>query len=180
LLGVGALYRFETNASLMYPSNSLTTIAQNFFNFQEPWVNDKTYLVTNRNGVNLTKVVDGVVHFRIKAYDTNGFLISRSHTFTNVYDRLGRVAANINVHSNNFTAPNGAFITDYYYSFASNAVPAYLEVELGVLEDRVLEHFYSLTNNPTSAYNYLANHSAQMHMFRQRIAVRNVDPAAYQ
>jgi len=179
-MGVGTLYRYETNAAPQYPSNSLVTIATNYFNNKLAWVTDKNYLRAPSNGVTVTRIADGIVHFRVSAYDTNGVLITRPHTNFNYIDFNGKPVANILVASNNFVAPNSARQTDYYYSFASNAVPAFLEVELGVLEDRTLARFYSLTSNPTAASAYLAKHSGQIHLFRQRVAIRNVDPAAYQ
>jgi hypothetical protein len=60
----------------------------------------------------------------------------------------------------------------------SNAVPAYLELELGILEPQVLQKYRSIPLGPP-ARQYLSNHVAQVHIFRQRIPVRNVDLSAY-
>ena len=60
----------------------------------------------------------------------------------------------------------------------SNTVPASVEVNLGVVEDAVLQHAEGLP--PAAALNYLSNHVGQVHLFRQRVWIRNVDPTAYQ
>ena len=70
-------------------------------------------------------------------------------------------------------------VTDYY--FMSNALPAYLELEVGILEPHILERFKAIGNgNPVAQQRYLSNHVAQVHIFRQRIPVRTVDFSAYQ
>ena len=64
-------------------------------------------------------------------------------------------------------------------SFVSNAIPASVEVELGILEERAAERARSITS-PTARYNYLTNEVGKVHLFRWRVPVRNVDPRAYQ
>src|SRR5207247_1272106 len=64
--------------------------------------------------------------------------------------------------------------------FVSNAVPAYVELELGVLENHTMERARAIGDagsGPQRAY--LSNHVANVHVFRQRIPIRNVDYAAY-
>jgi hypothetical protein len=68
----------------------------------------------------------------------------------------------------------------------SNTVPAAVELQLGVLEDRALSRAESLgiPNSWPSAsaaqWNYLTNRSGSVHLFRQRVTIQNVDPTAYQ
>jgi hypothetical protein len=62
--------------------------------------------------------------------------------------------------------------------FMSNAVPAYVDVELGLLESQILGRYRSI-QDPTAQRQYLTNHAAQVHLFRQRIPVRNLDSTAY-
>jgi hypothetical protein len=61
----------------------------------------------------------------------------------------------------------------------SNTVPASVEVNLGVLEDGILQRAESLPPGAAQV-NYLSNHVGQVHLFRQRVLIRNVDPTAYQ
>jgi len=65
------------------------------------------------------------------------------------------------------------------YAFWSNALPAYVELELGVLEPNIVDHFKAI-GNPTAQVNYLSNHVAQVHVFRQRVPIRMVDYSVYQ
>ena len=62
-MGVGALYRYETNAPAVYPSGSLAAMAGDFTS--GPWLRDKSFLGYPTNG--LTKLVDGVVGFEYDA-----------------------------------------------------------------------------------------------------------------
>jgi hypothetical protein len=139
--GVGTLYRFYTNA----PVTEITNLSGSF----------QTALT------NLNRIADGVVHLRVRAYDTNGYLMVRSPN-----------VSIMTVQTNDFPGEIRSF-------FRSNAVPAYLELELGILEQRTLERLRSIPN-AAAQRSYLENHAGQVHLFRQRISVRNVDPAAYQ
>ena len=176
--GVGTLYRFATNrnkANAIYLSSDFV---------QAPLVN-----VAGVPSTNLTRVADGVVHFRVRAFANNGFLISpppgAGFPAWGTYPVINAGA----VDSTNYaTMPNDTWTgvaavpdqVDYYY-FQSNAVPAYLEVELGVLEPHILERFKGIgSGNPAAQRAYLSNHVAQVHVFRQRIPIRNVDFNAYQ
>ena len=55
------------------------------------------------------------------------------------------------------------------------ALPAYVEVEIGVLEPATLAKFRARTNDLPAARDYLSKHVGQVHLFRQRIPIR---PAA--
>lgn len=148
--GVGTLFRFYTNAPA-------TGIAYFTLAFEK-----QIALVTQKSALaNANRIAEGIVHLRVRAYDTNGYLIVRSPDLNL-----------IRVQTNDFPG----VIT---YSFRSNALPAYLEVELGVLEERTLERVRSI-GNQTAKRTFLENHAGQVHLFRQRIPVRNVDPTAYQ
>jgi prepilin-type N-terminal cleavage/methylation domain-containing protein len=164
-LGVGTLYR----------TNILLT---NFASVPSLWPSNG-YILTDVAGilastgskspVNYSRIADGIIHLRLRAYDTNGVAITNlaASTF-------------FTTHSNVFVAGMDDLTQNYYYSFFSNALPAYLELEMGFLENRTLDHYNSLSNNPAVAATYLANHVGQVHIFRQRIPIRNVDPSAYQ
>jgi prepilin-type N-terminal cleavage/methylation domain-containing protein len=111
---------------------------------------------------NYQRVVDGVVHFRIRAYDTNGYSMNYlTNSFTNVsmiYDPLN-------------TSPAGTLVAETRYAFFNSALPAYLEVEMGILEPQVLERYRSYPN-ATVAGNYLARQSGAIHLFQQRVPIR--------
>jgi type II secretory pathway pseudopilin PulG len=60
------------------------------------------------------------------------------------------------------------------YIFTSNAIPAYLDVELGVLEPKTLEQFRARagTGNAPAAEAFLIDRVERVHMFKQRIPIR--------
>jgi hypothetical protein len=131
------LYRYQANS----PGTQLGVLANNL----------QTAAFTNFH-----RVADGIVHFKLLAYDTNGLLFSPS---------LGNVPAGL-VMTNLL---NG----DYDYFFTGDALPAYLDVELGVLDPRAVAQFRARTNNPVLARGYLTDHVGSIHLFKQRIPIRN-------
>ncbi|HEX3797860.1 MAG TPA: prepilin-type N-terminal cleavage/methylation domain-containing protein [Verrucomicrobiae bacterium] len=150
---LGTLYRY---AGVNIPATNGFLIGQQWTNFN-----------LGAPGTNFTRIVDGVVDFTIRAYDTNGNLYPFITTFPSI--------------STNYLFP---LQSSWYYRFTSNSLPAYVEVELGVLEDRTLARYQAIAGpaniNLTAANNYLADHPGQVHVFRQRIPIRNVSSAAYQ
>jgi len=152
--GVGTLYRYSSN------NVPLPNLAFQVTNF----MNATSLLSTNTN---FNRIIDGVVSFRIRTFSTNGALLFGNLLF-------GTFGTNAT--GSIFAANMG---NEYVYRFNSNAVPAYVEVELGILETRTLERYRSYSNSPSLALNYLTNHAAQVHIFRQRIPIRAVDTAAY-
>jgi hypothetical protein len=62
-------------------------------------------------------------------------------------------------------------------AFRSNAVPAYLELELGVLEPDALRIYQQMINDqqPAQARAFLEKRIGKVQIFRKRIPVRTVD-----
>jgi prepilin-type N-terminal cleavage/methylation domain-containing protein len=157
-LGYGTLYKYTSNN--VAPGNVPLTL----MSFENTPIS------------NMNRIADGVVHFRVLAYDANGVLITSGKP--NGCPLLPYPASG---------APNSVasvpypltFPDIYNYSFATSAVPAYLELELGILEARSAERLRSLGGNATLSQAFIASHVGQVHLFRQRISLRNVDPNAY-
>ena len=153
----GALYRYETNVSAIEMAE---VVARGRV---DPFTN------TNRQA----QLVDGVVGFRVLAYDLYGQLITPFVVPTNVWDRV--------LVSNSVPGE-----LSYNYWFLSNAVPAYVEIELGLLEAKTLERARNLpylTGQPAAAQprvQFLEKQVGHVQVFRQRIPIRNVDPSVYQ
>jgi len=121
-----------------------------------------TNAVANNTFTNMSHLLDGVVHLNVRAYGTNGAWLTGN---TN----LARVQ---NVQFLPFTLGETGF-----YMF-SNTLPASVEIQLGLLEDRTLQRAESIPVANVRS-NYLAGRAGQVHLFRQRVWIRNVDPAAY-
>jgi hypothetical protein len=68
--------------------------------------------------------------------------------------------------------------------FLGSAVPASIELEIGLLEPQILARYRAIGSAnaalQSAQYQYLYNRAAQVHIFRQRIPIRNVDYTAYQ
>ena len=160
-LGVGTLYRFETNATAL----SGRTVSDMFNEFSLARNNED--LVINGRKVNRAiKLAEGVVHFKVRAFETNGAWIVTNRNFS--------IGANYNEYT-----PNQVGGEIERYEFWSNAVPAAVELELGILEDKAWQRFKAL---PTAAAQtkYLTDQVGRLHLFRQHVTIRNVDPVAYQ
>jgi prepilin-type N-terminal cleavage/methylation domain-containing protein len=156
---VGSLYRFETNIpiSQMAGTNSLIP----YFAF-----------LNTTNQLQISKILDGVVEFRVHCYDLNGLLMTNG---------LPSISSNTSWTITNAATFGLASIPQdevLFYGFSNNIVPAFVEVQIGVLEPAILKRYKSIPD-PLSASNYLANHAGNVQLFRQRIAIRNVDPSAY-
>jgi hypothetical protein len=169
---IGTLYRFSTNSR-----TAPVDLSSNFL------ANARLALIGNRNGLpvtNMDRIADGIVHLRVRAFATNGFMV---------------ISTNSVIYSNAFAlTPRGPYASirntaayrDLFDSqqascyFMSNAVPAYVELELGILEPQVLRKYRSIPSTlPAAQLQYLSNHAAQVHIFRQRIPIRNIDFSAY-
>jgi len=151
---VGSLYRYYLSG--LTGTNNVSGSPSNFASFRGNFITNAPSLA---NVTNFNRIIDGVTYFRVLAYKTNGVLITNANTGT-IY------------------ATNGIYNRfDYDYYFTSNAVPAYVEVELGLLETAALEKYRSYGPGTVAANNYLTSHPGVVHIFRQRIPIRDVDPA---
>jgi prepilin-type N-terminal cleavage/methylation domain-containing protein len=127
-------------------------------------------VVANTNAYtspNWSHLLDGVVHLTVRAYDTNGIWMPNGYASVT-----------------NITAKNVLFLPSAlgeggFYMF-SNTLPASVEIQLGVLEDRALRRAETWPNGSPHQTNYLAGQAGAVHIFRQRVTIPNVDPSAYQ
>lgn len=150
----GSLYRFETNYS------------DAVFRQNPGWCwRDFNAALTNGNRA--SRILEGVVHFTIRGFTPDGEWIA-TNRLPNIF--MNFPASPVTLY------PFGE--TPYLY-FISNAVPAAVEIELGILEAREVERARSITS-PNARSNFLAQQAGKTHLFRWRVPVRNVDPAVYQ
>ncbi|MGA2853571.1 MAG: prepilin-type N-terminal cleavage/methylation domain-containing protein [Verrucomicrobiota bacterium] len=153
-----ALYRFATNHPVAAVDPALV-FARDFIGF----------LANITSGSHL---MDGVVALTVRAYDVNGGPMT-----TNIVYSGGLSVTNQNV----IYFPSGppALGETGFFMF-SNTLPASVQIEMGVLEDRALQRAESLSGSFQAQSNYLSGCAGQVHVFRQRVSIPNVDPAAYQ
>jgi type II secretory pathway component PulJ len=161
---VGTLYRYTVTNRLRRMAAPLSGLFQN--------------AVLGGQLTNISRVADGVVHLRVRPYAPNGvpFVALQNSYGAFLVDRVAdRFAVMTNVVA--WRSPFGETLEGY---FLSNAVPAAVELELGVLEQGALERYRSIGQvNRDAQLRYLSNHVGQVHLFRQRIPIRNVDLSAY-
>ena len=141
----------------------------------------------------MQRIVEGVIHFRVVPFDSNGWpfrfdRVNRKIPFRKdpnqieywlpAPDRIaGQPASNLprvpgtgNVLLSKDPHKDGHNQTSYI--FRGNALPAYLELELGILEPDVLEAYKSFVNFKM-ARDFLSKQVGKVHLFRQRIPIRS-------
>ncbi len=154
---VGSLYRYETNQTVFQRRN----LSDMFYGFKGASLGG--------NPTNVSKVLDGVVHFRLRAFNLTNEWIAPTFTVPRNYWYVTNICA---------VPPPERLSDATAYYFCSNAVPAFVELELGVLEPQIFERYKSLPTELVKS-NYLMQQAAHVHLFRQRIPIRNVDRAVY-
>jgi type II secretory pathway pseudopilin PulG len=192
--GIGALYRFVSTTNTMLNSTAPSLLSSNFLRAL-PVATNIVYNgspITNALFMNsVSKIADGVVHFRVGAYATNGYPLFWDGTFGSGMYHSNTVFGPPNIKSTGPTGynplPNSSAVAynglpgavDCY--LWSNAVPAAVELEVGFLEQHNVDRLKAIASagNTAAMTAYLSNHVAQVHIFRQRILVPNVDSTAY-
>ena len=156
------LYRFYAETNISASPRALFDLFVSTID-QGQWTN-----------ANMSHVLDVVIHLAVRAGDLDGYWQTNGYTLNqkrppNVW----------------YSAPAWRTWGEVGFYFFSNTVPASVELELGVLEDRTLARAESLPNNaPAAPPNdrrtlYLQDQSGAVHLFRQRVSIPNVDPSAY-
>lgn len=144
--GVGVLKRFTESRNRdtlpWLTSNQIALAMQDVRN-----INPEFSLLTNA-------VLDGVVGLTFTPYYTNGL------AYSNVVD-----ATRVNFEGRLIDYSGGEF------QFFGEQVPAYIDVELAVLEPNILPRFRA-RDDATAARDYLGRQVGKTHLFRQRVALR--------
>ena len=158
---INPLYRFSTN---------MNVAAGN------PWI--LFYVFTNaaanNNFTGMSHLIDGVVDFRVRAFDTNGVWMNNPVVFSN-----GQPTTNENVlYLPSVPSGSGSGFGETGFAMFSNTLPSSVEIDMATLEDRTLQRAESLPNNLRTSY--LQGQAGNVHVFRQTVSIPNVDPSAYQ
>jgi len=182
-VGIGSLYRYSnTNIQglttyglpVLAPARNLFT---GFANALSQLRTDQT--PSPAGGGTVSHIADGIVHMSLRVFATNGFPIRGTgglcaywlDPYAGTYRAIGQTTNRFSL----FTPDN--WVSQTFYS---NAVPAYVELELGVLDPQSYQRYKGIDASvPSGQVQFLSNRVAQVHIFRQRIPIRNVDPTAY-
>jgi hypothetical protein len=158
------LYRFSLSTNVMAAD---PTVLFKIFLTNLPAYTGLPISPTNPS---MSHLMDGVVDLRVRAYDPGGLWMTNGYGFGQPITVKNTLF---------FSSPEWGEVGFYMFS---NTLPASVEINLGVLEDRTIQRAQSLLNLPPAwaQSNYLAGRAGQVHIFRQRVWIRNVDPSAYQ
>jgi type II secretory pathway pseudopilin PulG len=177
-LGVGSLYRFVTTTNVLRSDGTRSEPGDLYAIF-------KAAAQSGRADIS-NRICDGVIHFYVGAYATNGFPIFSDAIHTNAYFRTNALGVAppyyfSTLHPAQVIA-NSSYPGNVAWLYCwSNAVPAAVEMQLGILEQPAWERYNSIPA-PAARLAYLqrSDVASRVHLFRQRVTIRNVDPLAYQ
>ena len=157
--GVGQLFRFSTNVSKRDLNQVLARAG----------VYDLYELYRSIDLTNFTRVADGVIHLKVNAYATNGYLVDPPYVYEFSTNRFsGRVDA---FYDGSAAAVGSVFMDGY--------LPTTIEIELAVVEPDVWTRIEALPAAGTVRREYLETEAGKVHVFRQRVPIRRVDTDAY-
>lgn len=134
---VGSLYRY------VYSTNDSPTD-----NPLRYFTNEATTFGTT----NFYRIVDGVIHFQMRAFDANGTEITNNPIYG--------ITPELELPQHKFDSP----------------LPNSVELELGILEPALVEQVRAFGTNPVAQSNFLATRMGAVHIFRQQIPVRAALP----
>jgi hypothetical protein len=174
--GVGVLMRYQTENRLGQPP----MLNQFYTNFYFEKIGSTNY----------HHVADGVIHFKVTPFDPAGYKLAFNSTnryppFYSIYrmnangvpipfysDVKNGVDANV-VLQQAFSGKEPAATDETKFKFMSNAIPAYVEIELGILEPEALRQYYTMLEdqNTNVANKFLSQKINRVHLFRKRIAL---------
>jgi hypothetical protein len=197
--GVGTLYRYSSEIPKEYTLTNHTSYTSNIADlsvaFRQAVLMASNSLWAGLPVTNLSRIADGVAHLHVRAFATNGYPLVGYDVVQSQPSFYVSTISNHNAyfHTSHFTNfwscvswAGAGVIQDsrfpdsvYGCYFWSNAVPSSVEVELGMLEPQALRRYQAL-GDANLQQQYLSNHTAQVHLFRQRIPIRAADPTAYQ
>lgn len=157
--GVGVLYRFVTN-------RFRETLPQlNDVMLRE--LSDAVSFQTVLGDPRYSRVIDGVAGLRITPVFTNGI------AYFNNDPRLIPAVTGTDTFGNRYTNASLHVIKPDFYGFRSNDLPAYVDVELTILEPSTLAKFRAREEiGQAEALEYLKRQVGRTHVFRQRVAIR--------
>jgi type II secretory pathway component PulJ len=166
---IGSLYRYETNYSAV--SDGWPAAAYQAYN---------TFFSANPVASSPSRVLDNVVNLRVHTYDHLGRLISPNYNYLTNYPNIPTL------NLDQVQTAWGPRYDDVLVRFFSNALPAYVEIELGILEGKTADRARIFTADIQTQQaldnqrDFLGKQAGKVQIFRQRIPIRNVDPSVYQ
>jgi prepilin-type N-terminal cleavage/methylation domain-containing protein len=184
-LGFGTLFRFSSvNADLTaanirdryQPQRRLNhQLLGNLWDQYNNVLNASPLVVTNQVfNLNVSPLIEGIIHFKLQPIDSDG----RPMLYTTNFTALNQ--------SVNFSYPKTILEREKTgagdilegqtrFRFFEDAIPAYIELELGVLDPEVLARVKSMPNLNV-ARQYLQDKPGAVHLFRRMIPISTAKP----
>jgi len=162
---VRSLYRFETRAREFDVTTSTRNPGWSFLRAAPLPENDPT---------NFFKIADGVVHFRATALDFKGRPYDYLMRRTNAPAPLGLPAnlfVNDPLYASNVYVLRDSRDFETATVFVMDALPSYVDIELGILEPKVVEQYYAIPDL-NQGREFLRKQASKVHLFRKRIPIR--------
>lgn len=147
---VGTLYKFTYQTNDI-PRDNPCFLFANFGNTQNY---DTNYF---------NRIIDGVVHFRIRAFDVYGRELT-NHESAFQPEWFG-----------DLWLPDTVPGDKRDYGLTNN-LPGSVELELGILEPQTIEQIRAMGTNVVAQSNYLSSRMSAVHIFRQQIPIRTALP----
>jgi hypothetical protein len=149
--GAGALYRAVVSTNIAgFVTNATATPATQWVaisNLLSIAAQSANPTITNAVNIPFDRIADGVVHFRVHAYDKKGIrLVETNSVYARQWNEI--------------------------YTF-TNWVPEYVELELGMLDPKALKQFRAREDNSARAQEYLAKQGYRTHLFHERVEIRS-------
>jgi Tfp pilus assembly protein PilV len=145
---VGTLYRY------VYQTNDIPS--------ENPCRIFRDYMDNGNFDTNVfSRVIDGVIHLRMRAFDAYGSELTNS-SGASVWLPI----------TNDLRTP-------YYWDNPTNRppnLPNSVELELGILEPQVVEQLRAFGTNMVAQSNFLSGRIGAVHIFRQQIPIRAALP----
>jgi len=153
--GLAAADRFR--AFYIFPKSSSYAL-----NRPDPQ-NEKNYLNRFHRATNSTRLLDNVLFFRVLPFGREGLPIDQN-TPRAYFAATNPLAKGI-------TVTNNPVSTYFSTAFTGTALPSAVEVELGMLSPRLWTQYTNQASFDLKT-NFLAKHTADILVFRQRIPLR--------
>lgn len=188
-ISYGTLFRFSSPNVIVDPidpdrdrtlSNSRRMRSDSFLALWEVYRGSKSkirgnYRLTesNRRRVNLTfPLIDGVVHFKMQPVDSLGQPMrywTNNPTAGRSDRKLHSRYPSVVLKPEEVSLPGGVPVAETRSAFYDYALPAYVELEIGILDPATLEKVKSMEGNPELVQDFLGQQASNVHLFRRMV-----------
>lgn len=165
---VSRLYRFEAPVSRTALQRRPTEVWESIVNafLQDP--NDEIRDVDTASVLyQFQEITDGIVHFRATPFHLSGRVWDKRLEDYYYDNRDPNLPRDVEVDS---TSPRAG--PAFTYAFSGDALPAFVELEIGVMEPAIIEEWRSIAEaNMQGASEFIRDQAARVQIFRRRLTL---------